>query len=162
MSRPTTDSDVAVSTRVETLRVVLYEPIDESGGLLDSVNLYAQRFEQHALVATRVVVLGRPHAHEELFTPVIRRVLIESLLNVAQHANADSVVIMVRYDKNALTMLINDDGKGLPTTGIQRAGLHSLQSLMYRASELGGRLEVFNHSPAGVAVRLLVPLAPAT
>lgn len=162
MSRQSVDSDVAVSTRVETLRVVLYEPIDDASMLLDVVNSYAERFEQHALVATRVVVLGRPSPHDELCTPVIRRVLIESLLNVAQHANADSVVIMLRYDKNTLTMLINDDGKGLPDTGIQRAGLHSLQSLMYRASELGGRLEVFNHSPAGVAVRLMVPLVPAT
>ena len=157
----TTDhaTEVAVSTRVEALRVALYTPMVASVTVAECVHHYAERFEQHALIATRVVVLGRPIPHDELFMPLIRRVVIEALLNVAQHAHADMVVIMVRYDKQSITVLVHDDGAGLPVTGIARAGLHSLQALMYRTSELGGRLEVFNHTPAGVAVRLVIPVA---
>lgn len=155
---PVQDADIAVSTRVESLRVALYTPIEDTLTLTEWAHQYATRFEQHALIATRVVLLGRPIPHDELFTPLIRRVLIEALLNVAQHAHADTVVIMIRYDKRSLTLLVHDDGAGLPVTGIARAGLHSLQALMYRTSEFGCRLEVFNHSPAGVAVRLIIPL----
>ncbi|MFN5341013.1 MAG: sensor histidine kinase [Roseiflexaceae bacterium] len=161
-ARPTGQTtEVAVSTRVEALRVALYTPMAASVTVTECVHQYAERFEQQALIATRVVVLGRPIAHDELFTPLIRRVVIEALLNVAQHAHADMVVIMVRYDKRSITLLVHDDGAGLPATGIARVGLHSLQALMYRTSELGGRLEVFNHTPAGVAVRLIIPVTAA-
>lgn len=154
----TSDSMVAVGERVETLRVVLNVPVTPSDTVLSLLTVYAERFEQHALIATRVVLLGRPQPVDTLYIPLIRRVVVESLLNVAQHAQADAVVIMIRYDQRTMTVLIHDDGSGLPVTGIHRPGIHSLQALMYRTNELGGRLEVFNHTPAGVAVRLILPL----
>lgn len=154
----TLDGGVVVAERVEPLRMALYAPYQSDRSLPEMVELHAAIFEQQTLIATRVVVLGRPQTHDVTYTPLIRRVLIEALLNVMQHANANAVVIMLRYDKHTVTMLIHDDGVGLPVTGIHRAGLHSLHALMYRVSELGGRLEVFNHTPAGVAVRMIMPL----
>lgn len=151
-----TPSDIA--DRTEALRIALHEPLTTNDDIAVIIPELVNRFERYTLIATRVAVLGRPQELPELYVPLLRRIVIESLLNIAQHTNANEVVVMLRYDSRALTVLIHDDGQGLPATGIHRAGLHSLQALMYRTSEIGGRLEVFNHSPAGVAVRLGLPL----
>jgi len=148
-----------ITERTEALRVALYQPLTNSDDIATIIPELVNRFERHTLISTRFAMLGRPQELPELYVPLLRRVVIEALLNIAQHTNANEVVVMLRYDPRTLTVLIHDDGQGLPATGIYRAGLHSLQALMYRTSELGGRLEVFNHTPAGVAVRLGVPLA---
>lgn len=157
-ARKTSSAPHNLATRTEALRVGLYQPlsvIDDVAVLLPEL---INRFERHTVIATRFVVLGRPQELPEFYLPLLRRIVIEALLNISQHTNANEVVVMLRYEPHALTVLIHDDGQGLPVTGIQRAGLHSLQALMYRTSELGGRLEVFNHTPAGVAVRVGLPL----
>jgi len=147
-----------IAERTEALRVALYQPLADSDDISVIIPELVNRFERHTLIATRVAVLGRPQDLPELYVPLLRRIVIEALLNIAQHTHANEVVVMLRYDARALTVLVHDDGQGLPVTGIHRAGLHSLQALMYRTSELGGRLEVFNHNPAGVAVRVGLPL----
>ena len=96
---------------------------------------------------------------QEMHYDSIRRIIIESLINVEQHAQATSVSILLRFDDRTVTVLIQDDGTGLPDSGIRRAGLHSLQMLMYRISEVGGRLEVFTTNGGGVAVRAAYPLS---
>ena len=144
--------------RTEALRVALNQPLPITDDVSEILPELINRFERHTLIATRFAVLGRPQALPDIYLPLLRRIAIESLLNISQHTNANEVVVMLRYDPRAVTVLIHDDGQGLPVTGIQRAGLHSLQALMYRTSEIGGRLEVFNHTPAGVAVRVGLPL----
>lgn len=151
-------SATSVAPRIEELRIALYTPLVDEDTLMAELTLLADRFEQHALIATRVVVLGRPQPVQSVHLPLVRRVVIEALLNVEQHAQAQSVSLMVRFDQRSVTIMVQDDGQGLPATGIQRAGLHSLRALMYRCSEVGGRLEVFDNVSSGVAVRLILPL----
>lgn len=156
--KSTTRATTDVAVRTEALRVALNQPLPITDDVSEILPELVNRFERHTLIATRFAVLGRPQALPDIYLPLLRRIAIESLLNISQHTNANEVVVMLRYDPRAVTVLIHDDGQGLPVTGIQRAGLHSLQALMYRTSEIGGRLEVFNHTPAGVAVRVGLPL----
>jgi hypothetical protein len=154
----TTSGGVSLATRTEAVRVALYQPLPSEQVYAEQVAVLVDRFEQQTAIATRVVFLGRPQPIQSLHVPLLRRVLIESLLNVEQHAQATSVSVLTRYDQRTVTVVVQDDGVGLPISGIQRAGLHSMHALMYRTSELGGRLEVFNNASSGVAVRLVLPL----
>jgi len=154
----TATGGVSLATRTEAVRVALYQPLPSELVYAEQVAVLVDRFEQQTAIATRVVFLGRPQPIQSLHLPLLRRVLIESLLNVEQHAQATSVSVLTRYDQRTVTVVVQDDGNGLPISGIQRAGLHSMHALMYRTSELGGRLEVFNNASSGVAVRLVLPL----
>jgi glucose-6-phosphate-specific signal transduction histidine kinase len=154
----TTSGGVSLATRTEAVRVSLYQSLPSELVYAEQVAVLVDRFEQQTMIATRVVFLGRPQPIQPLHLPLLRRVIIESLLNVEQHAQAASVSVLTRYDQRTVTVVVQDDGVGLPTSGIQRAGLHSMHALMYRTSELGGRLEVFNNASSGVAVRLVLPL----
>lgn len=156
--RATPVTQTTVASRIEELRIALYAPMVVEHDAVQVASELADNFERHAMIATRVVVLGRPVPVTTFPLTLLRRIIIESLLNVEQHAQANSVTLMLRYDQRTLTCVIQDDGVGLPETGIQRAGMHSLQALMYQASEHDGRLEVFNNQSTGVSVRLFMPL----
>ena len=147
------------TSHTEALRVALYAPTQDDLPLLEHIRTLTAVFEQTSSIPVRCVVLGRPKPIQYIHADTIRRIIIESLINVEQHARARSASVLVRFDARTVTVVIQDDGAGLPDTGIRRAGLHSLQMLIYRVAEVGGRLDVFATSAGGVAVRATYPLS---
>jgi signal transduction histidine kinase len=81
-------------------------------------------------------------------------VLNEALSNVARHAGASSAEVFIRADSDQFTVMVTDDGVGIPVGG-HRSGLRNLAD---RARQLGGELSV--EVPAGGGTRLTwrVPL----
>ena len=149
----------APESNTEALRVALYAAVPDEVPLLEHIRTLTAVFEQTAHIPVRCVVLGRPKPIQYIHADTIRRIIIESLINVEQHAHARSASVLIRFDTRTVTVVIQDDGAGLPDTGIRRAGLHSLQMLIYRVAEVGGRLDVFATSAGGVAVRATYPLS---
>jgi hypothetical protein len=146
-------------SHTEALRVALYAPATDDLPLLEHIRTLTTVFAQTTNIPVRCVVLGRPKPIPYIHADTIRRIVIESLINVEQHARARSASVLIRFDTRTVTVVIQDDGAGLPDTGIRRAGLHSLQMLIYRVAEVGGRLDVFATSAGGVAVRATYPLS---
>ncbi|TKK85391.1 GAF domain-containing protein [Herbidospora galbida] len=64
-------------------------------------------------------------------------VLHEALSNVARHAGARNVGVTLEQDGGQVTLVVEDDGVGLPPGG-RRSGLRNLQK---RADDLGGFFE---------------------
>lgn len=149
----------APHSQTEALRIALYAPATDELPLLEHIRTLTTVFAQTSNIPVRCVVLGRPKPIPYIHADTIRRIVIESLINVEQHANARSASVLIRFDTRTVTVVIQDDGAGLPDTGIRRAGLHSLQMLIYRVAEVGGRLDVFATSAGGVAVRAKYPLS---
>jgi signal transduction histidine kinase len=83
-------------------------------------------------------------------------VLQEALSNVAQHADASRVDVLVEVGKETgLVVRIIDNGRGLPTAPTPGNGLHNLAD---RAARLGGS---FDSSPApggGTVIEWRVPV----
>jgi len=149
----------ATQHRTAEVRLALYAAQPQALTLIQKSQLLTDLFAQTTHIAARCVILGRPKPIQLVHSESMRRLIIESLINVAEHAQASSVSVLIRFDERTVTVVIQDDGNGLPDTGIRRAGLHSLQMLMYRVSEVGGRLEVFTTTAGGVAVRAAYPLS---
>ena len=68
----------------------------------------------------------------------VRAVVREGLANVARHADATAATVSVTVADDQVTVRVNDDGVGVPTTLERRSGLGNLAD---RALELGGRCE---------------------
>jgi len=109
-------------------------------------------------------ILGHAFAVSNLQADVLSAVAHEALNNVAKHAGHASVILTLVYDTNAITLIVQDDGRGLPLDfGIRaitetRSGEHfGLASLAYRLRLLQGRLEAFTNEDGGVTVRALIP-----
>jgi signal transduction histidine kinase len=83
-------------------------------------------------------------------------VLQEVLSNIAQHANASRVDVLVEVGKETgLLLRIVDNGRGLPSSPTPGRGLHNIED---RANSLGGSFTASSAPGGGTVVEWRVPL----
>lgn len=84
--------------------------------------------------------------------------LRESLSNVARHAQASRVEVLVTVDEAAktLTVRVDDNGIGIPEATKPRGGL---RNMAVRAQTAGGHTTTVRTSEPGTSVTWVVPLA---
>jgi two-component system, NarL family, sensor histidine kinase DevS len=85
-------------------------------------------------------------------------VLTEALSNVARHAQAGVVSVVVAVDAKRLAITVTDDGVGLPQHSHGGNGLINMRG---RAEDLGGDCDVTAVAPHGTRLVWSVPLADA-
>ena len=85
---------------------------------------------------------------------VIYRVAQESLTNVARHAEARGVEVLLERCDGAVILRVRDDGRGLD--GAASAG-EGIRGMTERAMLVGGRLAIAPVAAGGTEVRLEVP-----
>ncbi|GGI05041.1 sensor histidine kinase [Egicoccus halophilus] len=128
------------------------------GGLRSSVLEVVEELTPHLPRAPRVRFDGPidtavPPAVGEQLLPVLR----EALTNVAKHAEASDVEVELSVDATGLTLLVSDDGRGIPDRPGQGLGRRNLDE---RASRLGGEVHwTPGAGGRGTQVRWRVPLA---
>ncbi len=91
----------------------------------------------------------------------VYRIIQEALTNVAKHAEANNVSVVLRYRDSSLVATIEDDGKGFDVNSLmasahgKRLGLFGMHE---RASLIGGKLAIESEPEVGTTVFLEVPL----
>ncbi len=98
---------------------------------------------------------GPVDAIPALVAEQIVAVLREALGNVARHADADSASVHLIAKPDAVILLVDDDGQGMPPTG---GGGHGLTNMRQRARDLGGDCIVTSRIPAGTRIQWWVPM----
>jgi signal transduction histidine kinase len=86
------------------------------------------------------------------------RVVQEGLINALRHAHASRVDVELRAEDRGLTVIVADDGVGLPEDWSQ-PGHYGLRGLDDRVGQLGGKLTVRNHGTHGTLLAAKIPLA---
>ncbi len=81
-------------------------------------------------------------------------VLRETLSNVVRHAAAGDVRVQVRVDGGRLTIVVSDDGVGVP----EDAARSGLDNLLGRARRRRGSFEIRPNTPSGTLVEWSVPI----
>lgn len=89
------------------------------------------------------------------------RIVQEALTNIVRHAGASEVRLSLVASPEAISVDIEDDGRGLPAASEEeasafRAGL-GLTSMRERAALMGGTLELSVSAIGGLRVRVRVP-----
>jgi signal transduction histidine kinase len=85
-------------------------------------------------------------------------VLSESLTNVARHAHASRVDVVLEADSSYLCLTVSDNGVGIPAEG-RRSGLRNMAE---RAREAGGELETSGPPGGGTTLVWRVPRVPVS
>ncbi|MEB0012662.1 PAS domain-containing protein [Glaciimonas sp. Gout2] len=92
----------------------------------------------------------------------VYRMLQEILNNVAKHAQATKINVVLDVDEDRLALTICDDGIGMSQECIDNTHTHGLRGLKERASFLGGRVMFkpgrVNGLEVGTRVEIEVPL----
>jgi len=124
-------------------------------GLPSALNALATRLTRDAgVVVDRHVDAALPPLSDDAEV-VIYRVAQEALTNVARHADARRVTIELRHRDGAVTLSIDDDGRGVPPyAGPEARGITGMRE---RALLVHGRLRVGRAPQRGTRVRLEVP-----
>lgn len=89
-------------------------------------------------------------------------ILREALANVAKHAQARQVRVLFAREAGQITVLVEDDGVGLPAasedTTPAGSGQHfGLDLMRERARLIGGRLDLLSSQTVGTTLRLTFP-----
>lgn len=85
---------------------------------------------------------------------VLLRCAQEGLTNVLRHSAATAVTVSLTRTPRGLLLSIADDGKG---RAARVSAGNGLQGLRERLTEAGGRLEIGDCAPQGLALRALLP-----
>jgi len=93
----------------------------------------------------------------------IYRVVQEGLTNVAKHAAANRVSLLVDRSQGDLRIVLEDDGKGFETAEVlvspERGRRLGLQGMRERVTQLGGTLAVESSPGSGTALFARIPLS---
>jgi signal transduction histidine kinase len=92
------------------------------------------------------------------------RIVQEALTNVARHAEARNVSVLLEYRGDSVVCIVEDDGRGfdvrrvLEAKDMRRLGLYGMQE---RISLVGGKLTVESTAGLGTTVFVEIPLGVA-
>ncbi len=101
---------------------------------------------------TRDPIALPAHARAELL-----HIAREALSNVARHADAASVRVILRHDDGRLRLEIVDDGVGFDPTDVTHDGHFGLANMRDRAASLGGALTIDRPRSGGTRIIATIP-----
>ena len=78
----------------------------------------------------------------------------EATNNMVKYAHADKAMFAIKGEKNNLTMMIRDNGKGFDVTQLSEG--NGLKNMKKRADEIGARLEIDSFPGNGTTIQLSV------
>ncbi len=139
----------------------LRPPILDDMGLAAALKWYVQGFEGRRGIAGTFILDGEPLRLPSEFETVLFRVAQEALTNVAKHAGASAVTVMLRFAPGMVCLLVEDDGRGFDANarGLGGWGLLGMQE---RASLLGGQCLIDSKPGEGTRVWTTAPLPAET
>ena len=100
-------------------------------------------------------------ALDESRTLAVFRILQEALTNIARHAEASAVAIVLRQDAHGFAMTVQDNGKGLQPEHRKKANCFGLMGIRERIHSLGGELRIAGSEGGGTRLSIMLAAAPA-
>lgn len=137
----------------------LRPPILDDMGLAAALKWYVQGFQGRRGIAGTFILDGEPQRLPSEYETVLFRIAQEALTNVAKHAQASSVTVMLRFAPGAVCLLIEDDGKGFDMHA-GAAGWGHL-GMRERATLVGGECVIDSFPGKGTRVWTTIPVPVA-
>ncbi len=110
----------------------------------------------YQIPADSVVHLGSQRLPENIET-ALYRIVQEALTNVARHAGARSVSVLVERRANEVVAVVEDDGKGLDFADLTKGRL-GVAGMRERAELLGGKMTIESTPKAGTSLFIQIPV----
>lgn len=141
------------------LRPVLLDDL----GLLPALRALAGDFEEKSGIPVAVRAPDRMPTLAAATELALFRSLQEALSNVARHAGASAVEVEIAEGTEGVRLRVRDDGRGPPTTDLDRlAGGHlGIAGMRERALALGGSVRIGRAAFGGAELVVHLPAEPA-
>jgi PAS domain S-box-containing protein len=126
-------------------------------GLAAAVEWQVQEFQARSGVPCKVRLLIREVVTSNASTAMFR-IFQETLTNVARHAKATRVEVVLQKQPDRLVLLIHDNGRGFDQADPSLSNSLSLLGMRERAAILGGQVNISSAAGKGTTVTAWIPL----
>ena len=150
-----------VMVQVRRIVTELRPSVLDQLGLADAVEWQAQDFAARTGLALDLRIDCACELPPDAMASAVFRILQEALNNIAKHANAHRLQVVLRTEGGLLSLDVTDDGRGISSD--EQRGSHSLGllGLRERAIAWGGTVTIGGNSTSGTTVALRLPLQGA-
>jgi signal transduction histidine kinase len=152
-----------IDDTVKTVRRIATElrpSILDDVGLLAAVEWLTQDFQSR----TTIRVTLDSNIDDLRIDPdssiAVYRAVQESLTNVARHAEASTVEVRIEHQRDLLTVLIRDNGRGFDPADLSKSKSLGLAGMRERVRGVGGEVEIQGRPGLGTRVTIDIPLDP--
>ncbi len=152
-----------VDRTVAALRRVLGDqrpPLLDGRGATAALRAIGQDSSRNLGLNLSVRVFGSEPPVSDALALALYRVAQEALTNIARHARAEVVRMRLRWESEHVTLVLEDDGVGLPADALARRGCFGLRGMRERVAALGGELDFSRRRGGGTCVCARLPLRP--
>jgi signal transduction histidine kinase len=125
--------------------------------LAAAVEWQVQEFQARSGVPCKVRLLIREVVTWSASTAMFR-IFQETLTNVARHAKATRVEVVLQKQPDRLVLLIHDNGRGFDQADPSLSNSLSLLGMRERAAILGGQVNISSAAGKGTTVTAWIPL----
>jgi PAS domain S-box-containing protein len=147
----------------DTIKIVQRISSDLRPGILDDLGLvaavewYCDEFEERTGIKC-TLELEVPDGTDPQISLVIFRILQESLTNVIRHAMASCVSIKLNQVSEGITMIIHDNGIGIPEEKIESFQSMGLINMRERIKQFNGRFNFLSTKGDGTKLTIFIPV----
>jgi signal transduction histidine kinase len=149
---------------VHRLALELRPSLLDDLGLVAAMQRYFKDWGEHFGLSVDFQVTGPDRRLSPQVETTVYRVVQEALTNVARHAEAQNVSVLLEYRGDSVVCIVEDDGQGFDVTRVldandmRRLGLYGMQE---RISLVGGKLSVESTAGVGTTVFVEIPWGAA-
>ena len=122
-----------------------------------AVEWQVQEFQARSGVPCKVRLLIREAVTSNASTAMFR-IFQETLTNVARHAKATRVEVVLQKQPDRLVLLIHDNGRGFDLADPALSNSLGLLGMRERAAILGGQVNISSAAGKGTTVTAWIPL----
>jgi signal transduction histidine kinase len=149
----------AAITSVQRIATNLRPASLDNLGLGEALQQEAQRFQQRNGITCELQLPLDALNPPSVLAIALFRVFQEALTNVARHAEAKAVRVVVTQAADHVQLQVEDNGRGIPLEAVAASRSLGLLGMRERALTLGGEVTIEPIAPRGTRVTLRLPVS---
>ncbi|MBL8195250.1 MAG: PAS domain S-box protein [Blastocatellia bacterium] len=149
------DSTIQTVRRLSTkLRPTILDDL----GLVPAIEWAIKEFQSRTEMECNLVIEPKDFNVEIHLATTIFRVLQEALTNVARHANATKLDVILRKTTNAIFLEIKDNGQGITETEVSNPKSLGLIGIRERVLAWQGKVSIVGNFRQGTTLSVEIPI----
>ena len=131
-------------------------------GLLRAIEYELELIRKTGTINTQLTAEGSVLSLDKQKELILFRIVQETFNNIIKHAEAKNLVVNVNYSSTDLVLSINDDGKGVDLSPLNKSnnpgfGL-GIRNMHSRAKLIGADFNMRSSTGKGTTVKIILPL----
>jgi signal transduction histidine kinase len=130
----------------------------EKNDLPTALNEAARRLTAETSVQAHVQISGTFRPLAPAIEDNLLRIGHEAINNAVRHAEAERILINLRFDAKSVQLSVRDDGHGFDAQTQSTDGHFGLVGMRERAAQMGGKLSILSEGGSGTEIIVDVPV----